>query len=59
MWDNMAYKLMGGVQYTDLLIRANRKYCDLFVFPAGIELTVPDVAEPVYDKLPPWKVVPG
>lgn len=59
MWDSIAFEVMGGCGYTDLLIRANRQHINTFFFPAGVVLTVPDVDEPVYDNLPPWKVIPG
>ena len=59
MWDSIAYRVMGSVKYTDLLILANRQHINTFVFPAGVELAVPDIDEPTYDNLPPWKVVPG
>ena len=59
MWDGIAYNVLGNTKYTDILIRANREHINTFFFPAGVELTIPDVEEPIFDKLPPWKVIPG
>ena len=36
MWDQIAYKQMGSVLYTDKLIKANADYATMFVFPAGV-----------------------
>lgn len=59
MWDSIAYRTLGSTKHTDLLIRANRQHISTFFFPAGVELIIPDVEEPIFDKLPPWKVIPG
>ncbi len=55
MWDKIAYEQMGSVLYTDKLIRANTEYAALFVLPAGIVLTIPEVADEANMELPPWK----
>lgn len=36
---------------------ANMEYRDVFVFPSGIVLTLPEVVERVNENLPPWKRV--
>lgn len=58
MWDSIAFKQLGDVKFTDALMAANTKYRDVYVFSAGIRLTLPDV-ETVKsnDSLPPWKRV--
>lgn len=57
MWDSIAKKQMGGVDYTDRLMRANQQYLDYYVFPAGIVLALPEVpaGNSVSRALPPWK----
>ncbi len=55
MWDKIAYEQMGSVLHTDKLIRANAQYAELFVFPAGVVLTIPEVEDEVNMELPPWK----
>ena len=54
MWDKIAYQQMGSVLYTDKLIRANVEYASLFVFPAGVVLTIPAVEDRPGMELPPW-----
>ncbi len=55
MWDKIAYEQMGSVLYTDLLIRANIEYAAIFVFSAGVTLTIPDTKQRINMELPPWK----
>lgn len=42
MWDSIAYAQMGDCAYTDKLIELNGKYRDVFIFPAGVTLTLPE-----------------
>lgn len=58
-WDSIAFNQMGTTDHTDKLMNANTKYRDIFIFPAGIVLEIPDVSERSYDDLPPWKRVGG
>ena len=56
MWDSIAHKTLGSVLLTDRLMWANRRYLDVYTFPAGIVLEVPKVkAEAAAESLPPWK----
>lgn len=55
MWDKIAYEQMGSVLHLDKLLKANVKYAALFVLPAGIALTIPEVEEEENMELPPWK----
>ena len=55
MWDIIAYRQMGSCMHMDRLIRANAGYAHIFVFPAGIALTIPDMEEAEGIGLPPWK----
>lgn len=53
-WDGIAYKTMGDGYLMDLLIAENPQHSDILVFPAGVELTIPDVEDETSDTLPPW-----
>jgi len=57
MWDSIAYKQLGDIYYTDKLLNLNPAYCDMFVFPAGIVLQLPEKMAHVEESLPPWKRV--
>ncbi len=60
MWDSIAFSQMGDYKYTDILMRANLKYREYFIFPSGIELTIPTVNRITENKLiPPWKRAAG
>ena len=58
-WDSIAFNQMGTTDHTDKLMNANTKYRDIFIFPAGTVLDIPEVSERNYDDLPPWKRVGG
>ena len=55
MWDAIAYKTLGDEAYTDRIMKLNPEYRRLFVFPAGIVLTIPEPESQVAAGLPPWK----
>lgn len=56
MWDMIAYKQLGSVSLTDRLMWANRQYLDLYTFPAGITLQIPELeTDSTVEGLPPWK----
>lgn len=57
MWDSIAYKELGSEAYTDKIMRLNQQYREIYIFPAGLELQLPEpqqAARPA-DNLPPWK----
>ena len=56
-WDGIAYNEMGSESYTNKLLEANKQYRDVYIFPAGVVLTIPDVETEVSAELPPWKKV--
>lgn len=58
-WDSIAYKVFGSAKHTDKLINANTKYCDIYIFPSGIVLEIPNIDTTTTDDLPPWKKVGG
>ena len=60
MWDGIAYKQLGDARYADAIMQANMQYHKTFVFSAGVELVIPEVAqETTLSDLPPWKQVSG
>lgn len=60
MWDSIAYAQLGSCAYTDKLMSANMEHLDIYIFPAGVLLTIPDVDTTMDDdSLPPWKEVRG
>lgn len=58
-WDSIAFLQMGSVNHTDKLMNANPGYLEYFIFPAGIELTIPDFPTTVKGAVPPWREVKG
>lgn len=54
-WDGIAYTQMGDTRYTHLLIEANPGLCTVFIFPAGVELVIPDTPAMTSSDLPPWR----
>lgn len=57
MWDSIAYSQMGDVLYTNKLIEANVAYKDIYIFPHGVKLVIPDTETKINSSLPPWKRV--
>jgi phage tail protein X len=57
MWDSISYKIFGTCNYTDKIIDANRDFINTFIFPANVELNLPDI-EPEKKRsasCPPWR----
>nr|DAH50786.1 MAG TPA: baseplate wedge protein [Caudoviricetes sp.] len=56
-WDILAKRQYGDESYMVVLINANLSHRKTVIFPAGIDLNAPDIAEEDldYDDLPPWK----
>lgn len=55
MWDSIAFVQMGSVDHTDKLMNANLQHREIYIFPAGIVLKIPEVKESASSSLPPWK----
>lgn len=51
-WDQIAFEVYGDEHYCDRLMAANRDKLDYFVFPAGIELNIPEVEYLDRDSVP-------
>lgn len=54
-WDAIAFKAMGSTGRTGALMLKNRKYLSTYIFPAGVELVLPEEERSVNRDLPPWK----
>lgn len=54
-WDMIAHRALGSTAYTDKLIAANPEYIEIFQFPAGVTLRLPEIPQKADDNLPPWK----
>ena len=55
MWDQISYDICDSSAAIIPLMQANPQYSSFYIFPAGIELQVPDIdviLEP--DVMPPW-----
>ncbi len=55
MWDSIAYSQLGSTDHTDRLMNANLRYREIYIFPAGIVLTLPEIRNEPGETLPPWK----
>lgn len=55
MWDQIAIKTMGSAEAVGELMMHNRAYLDLYTFPAGVVLEVPEVTRLPSETVPPWK----
>lgn len=53
-WDMIAKKVYDDEAYTSLLMEANPKLLDYFVFPEGIVVTVPEKPEETIN-MPEWR----
>jgi phage tail protein X len=53
-WDGVAYKTLGDGMKMDKLLAENPQYSHIFVFPAGVTLTIPDLELATADTNPPW-----
>lgn len=57
MWDEIAFEVYGDCRYVENLYAANRDKLKFFVFPAGIELELPEVeTETAKIKVPSWRL---
>ena len=55
MWDSIAHAQLGDAAHTDKLMNANLRYREIYIFPAGIALNLPEPGERAGTTLPPWK----
>ena len=57
MWDSIAHNQLGDVAHTDKLINLNRQYRRIYIFPAGIELILPEIRPGSPGNAPPWRML--
>ena len=55
MWDQIAHNELGDANKIAQLMECNQQYRNYYIFPSGIVLMLPEVAETVSRSLPPWK----
>ncbi|MCM1245908.1 MAG: tail protein X [Roseburia sp.] len=56
MWDKIAHDILGSEQYMGALIRANYDWIDCVIFPAGVELQIPEIDDEQSEiELPSWR----
>ena len=54
-WDSVAYIALGSTEYTDQLMNANLQYHNVFIFSAGVTLTLPDISNTTQSQSVPWR----
>lgn len=58
-WDGIAFKVYGNEKVFNYLLAENTKYLDIIVFPANIELVIPDLdlvsIMGTNEDLPSWR----
>ena len=56
MWDEVAFEQLGDCRYVSNLMDANRDKLEYFVFPAGVELVLPEISTETVttNLLPAW-----
>ena len=59
MWDLIAFTQLGDVAHTDKIMNLNQQHRETYIFPAGVELVLPDIDPDSPDTLPPWRQVVG
>lgn len=53
-WDMIAYKTLGDGYLMDRVIAENPEYAEMFAFPAGVTIRIPEIEETVSETNPPW-----
>lgn len=55
-WDEIAFEQLGDCKYTADLLKANPTKLNYFIFPANVELTIPEIEKPTakVNSLPAW-----
>lgn len=54
-WDTISLDLYGSPYHVAELIECNRKYSDVLIFDANVELNIPVLEEKSSVTLAPWK----
>ena len=60
-WDQIAYEVYGNEYMCDKIMDLNREKLDIFIFPAGVKLILPDeesiVRQSVSSDYPTWRAM--
>ena len=58
-WDLIAHQQLGDTRHMNRLMAANPEYLEYYIFPAGIELQLPEIEaeQAALSALPPWRQV--
>jgi len=54
-WDMIAFKVLGNENYMSQLLAANKQHREVYIFPAGVVLTIPEITEETASTAPPWR----
>lgn len=54
-WDMIAKRVYGAEKHLDYLMANNYPLLDYFIFPAGVEVSVPDLPTDMVSDLPAWR----
>ena len=54
-WDLIAYKVWGQETLMHELMAVNPAWRNQVTFPAGVELSIPEITLPVKEEPPPWQ----
>lgn len=54
-WDIISYKVYGSSKYVGILMENNYPLLDIFIFSAGIEVSIPELPVEELDDLPEWR----
>lgn len=53
-WDEISKAVYGSEKHADFLMQNNPQYLNIFVFPYGIKLEIPELPHDRKD-IPPWR----
>nr|DAT60407.1 MAG TPA: tail protein [Caudoviricetes sp.] len=60
-WDQIAYEVYGNEYMCDKIMDLNREKLDIFIFPAGVKLMLPDeeniIRQSVLSDYPTWRAM--
>jgi phage tail protein X len=56
-WDSISYMVLGSERYMGQIIAANKQHREVFLFPAGVVLEIPEISDSAEsdDTVPPWR----
>lgn len=54
-WDEISYNAYGSSDYIGLLMQANYNLLDVFIFSAGIEISIPEITDDDTEDIPDWR----